>query len=87
MIKEYKISSPAGKAFLDMFGIDEVKFCQAFNDYPRSKPIQNHKVVSRSFNKSAIEKLLRSGIGYGYYMVHHKGSGTNIDIYEIDQGI
>ena len=85
MIKEYKISSPAGKAFLDMFGIDEVKFCQAFNDYPRSKPIQNHKVVSRSFNKSAIEKLLRSGIGYGYYMVHHKGSGTNIDIYEIDQ--
>lgn len=85
MIKGYKISSPAGKAFLDMFGIDEVKFCQAFNDYPRSKPIQNHKVVSRSFNKSAIEKLLRSGIGYGYYMVHHKGSGTNIDIYEIDK--
>ena len=86
MIKEYKISSPAGKAFLDMFGIDEVKFCEAFNNYPRSKPIQNHKVVSRSFNKSAIEKLLRSGIGYGYYMVHHKGSGTNIDIYEIDKG-
>lgn len=86
MIKEYKISSPAGKAFLDMFGIDEVKFCESFNNYPRSKPIQNHKVVSRSFNKSAIEKLLRSGIGYGYYMVHHKGSGTNIDIYEIDKG-
>jgi len=85
MIKEYKISSPAGKAFLDMFGIDEVKFCESFNSYPRSKPIQNHKVVSRSFNKPAIEKLLRSGIGYGYYMVHHKGSGTSIDIYEIDK--
>lgn len=85
MIKGYNISSPAGKAFLDMFGIDAVKFCESFNNYPRSKPIQNHKVVSRSFNKSAIEKLLRSGIGYGYYMVHHKGSGTNIDIYEIDR--
>ena len=85
MIKDYNISSQAGKAFLDMFGIDEVKFCEAFNNYPRSKPIQNHKVVSRSFNKSAIEKLLRSGIGYGYYMVHHKGSGTNIDVYEINQ--
>ena len=85
MIKEFKISSPAGKAFLDMFGIDEVKFCESFNNYPRSKPIQNHKVVSRSFNKTAIEKLLRSGIGYGYYMVHHKGSGTNIEIYEIDK--
>lgn len=85
MIKKYKITSQAGKAFFDMFGIDEVKFCESFNNYPRSKPIQNHKIVSRDFNKSAIEKLLRSGIGYGYYMVHHKGSGTNIDIYEIDQ--
>jgi hypothetical protein len=85
MIKNYKITSAAGKAFFDMFGIDEVKFCESFNNYPRNKPIQNHKVTSTTFNSSAIEKLLRSGIGYGYYMVHHKGSGTNIDIYEIDR--
>lgn len=85
MIKDYKISSPAGKVFMDMFGIDEMKFCESFNNYPRSKPIQNNKVVSRKYNKAAIEKLLRSGIGYGYYMVHHKGSGTNVDVYEIDK--
>lgn len=85
MIKNYKITSSAGKAFFDMFGIDEIKFCESFNNYPRSKPITNHKVISRNFNSSAIEKLLRSGIGYGYYMVHHKGSGTSVDIYEIDK--
>jgi hypothetical protein len=85
MIKNYKITSPAGKVLMGMFGIDELKFCEAFNTYPRSKPIQNHKEVSTTFNKSAIEKLLRSGIGYGYYMVHHKGSGTKVDVYEIDE--
>lgn len=85
MIKDYKITSPAGKVFLQMFGMDEIKFCEAFNTYPRTKPIANHKVISRDYDSSAIQKLLRSGIGYGYYMVHHKGTGTNIDIYEIDQ--
>ena len=85
MIKDYKISSPAGKVFMDMFGIDELKFCESFNNYPRQKPIQNNKQVSKKYNKAAIEKLLRSGIGYGYYMVHHKGSGTNVDVYEIDK--
>lgn len=85
MIKNYKITSPAGKVFMDMFGIDELKFCESFNNYPRQKPIQNNKQVSRKYNKTAIEKLLRSGIGYGYYMVHHKGSGTNVDVFEIDK--
>jgi len=85
MIKQYKITSQAGKAFLDMFGMDEIKFCESFNNYPRTKAITNYAVSSTDFNKASIEKLLRSGIGYGYYMVHHKGSGTKIDIYEIDR--
>ena len=35
-------------------------------------------------NKTAIQKLLQSGIGYGYHMIHNT-SGNTIDAYEIDK--
>ena len=70
-----------------MFGIDDKsnmkKFCESFVDYPRSKPIQGYKVPVKG-NKTAIQKLLQSGIGYGYYMIHNT-SGNTIDAYQIDK--
>ena len=60
------------------------KFCESFADYPRKKAIKDHVFKSITFNQSAIEKLLRSGIGYGYWMVHNT-KGTTIDWYEIDE--
>ncbi len=86
-MKNYKIDAVAGKRFLEIFGIDPVRFCQAFVDYPRSSPIPNHMEVSNTYDKSAIELLLKSGIGRGYTMVHNTGSRGNaygVKVYDID---
>ena len=58
------------------------KFCESFTNYPRTKAITDHVFKPTTYNQSAIEKLLRSGIGYGYWMVHNT-KGTTIDWYEI----
>jgi len=88
-ISEYKVTTEAGLDFLKMFGMADnedaiKKFCESFVNYPRTKAITNHIFKPSTFNQSAIEKLLRSGIGYGYWMVHNT-KGTTIDWYEIDQ--
>jgi len=88
-ISQYKVTTQGGLDFLKMFGMadDEdaiKKFCESFVNYPRTKAITNHIFKSTTFNQSAIEKLLRSGIGYGYWMVHNT-KGTTIDWYEIDK--
>ena len=86
-LRAYSIQQKAGLRFLETFGIDPVRFCQSFADYPRSAPIPNHVEVSRTFDKTAIELLLRSGIGRGYTMVHNTGTRGNaygVDIYDID---
>ena len=63
---------------------DIKKFCESFVEYPRITAIQNHIVKPTTYDTSGIEKLLRSGIGYGYWMVHNT-QGTNIDWYEISK--
>ena len=88
-ISEYKVTTQGGLDFLKMFGMADdddaiEKFCESFVDYPRSKPIEDHAFKSINYNQSAIEKLLRSGIGYGYWMVHNT-KGTTIDWYEINK--
>lgn len=88
-ISQKKVTTDGGLTFLKMFGMADddaaiEKFCESFADYPRKKAIKDHVFKSVTFNQSAIEKLLRSGIGYGYWMVHNT-KGTTIDWYEIDK--
>ena len=88
-ISEYRVTTQAGLDFLKMFGMADnedaiKKFCESFVNYPRTKAITDHIFKPSTFNQSAIEKLLRSGIGYGYWMVHNT-KGTTIDWYEIDK--
>jgi hypothetical protein len=86
-LKSYNIKAAAGKRFLEIFGIDPVRFCQSFADYPRSSPIPNHMEVSRTYDKSAIEALLKSGIGRGYTMIHNTGTRGNahgVKVYDVD---
>ena len=84
-IENNKVTSQGGLDLMSMFGIDDnFKFCQSFKGAPRTEAIPNHVQVSTSYNGSAIQKLLRSGIGYGYWMVHNT-KGTTVDWYEIDQ--
>jgi len=85
-IQNYNITTKGGLAFLKMFGLDTPeyinKFCESFDDYPRKKPIPNHAVPIKDYDKTAVQNLLKSGIGYGYWMVHNT-KGTTIDAYQI----
>ena len=88
-ISQKRITTDGGLTLLKMFGMADnedaiKKFCESFVDYPRTKAITDHIFRPTTYNQSAIEKLLRSGIGYGYWMVHNT-KGTTIDWYEIDK--
>ena len=86
-ISQGTVTTDGGLTFLRMFGMADddaaiKKFCESFTNYPRTKAITDHVFKPTTYNQSAIEKLLRSGIGYGYWMVHNT-KGTTIDWYEI----
>jgi len=51
---------------LELFGIDNKRFCTIFNDKVKTK---GGKVTTRP-NAAAIKTLLESGIGYGYHVIH-----------------
>ena len=42
------------------------------------------RVRPRNANKSALQRLLLTGIGYGYWMVHRKGK--KVEFYEMTAG-
>ena len=85
-IESYKVTTSGGLLFMKMFGMtsdaDMEAFCDSFVDYPRKSAIKNHKQEKRNADTSAIQKLLQSGIGYGYWMVHNT-KGTTLDCYKI----
>jgi hypothetical protein len=82
-MKDYNLNDTA-KNIIEVFGIDETKFCDTFNNYPHSGKITGYEQdVTNSCNKNAMNKLLRQMMGYGYVMVHGKGVGK-VDIYEVD---
>ena len=78
-INEGEIKDRDGKKLLDMFGIDNKRFCTIFNPDVKT---ESGKVVTRP-NARALKKLLASGIGYGYHVIHKIGS--NIDSYKMDR--
>lgn len=64
-IQNNSIRNANGRKLLNLFGIDEATFCSVFNG--------NHKgSIDRrpKFNKAAMVKLLQSGIGYNYHIIH-----------------
>lgn len=82
-MKDYNLNDTA-KNIIEVFGIDENKFCDTFNNYPHSGKISGYEQdVTNTCNKNAMNKLLRQMMGYGYVMVHGKGVGK-VDIYEVD---
>ena len=88
-ISQGNVTTQGGLDFLKMFGMADdqaaiKKFCESFTNYPRTTPIKNHIFTPTTFQTSAIKKLLRSGIGYGYWMVHNT-KDTTIDWYEINE--
>ena len=71
-----------GNAIFDMFAIDRIEYANVFNKYGKGYKGKKVDVTSKA-NKSAIEDLLQYAIGYGYYMVHAKGS--TVDCYEMSK--
>ena len=72
------ITTQSGLNLLKMFDIDPVLFCKSFQ--PRNSALPN--MIATNIDKGEIKKLLKSGIGYGYWMVHNDGKGK-IDWYEM----
>lgn len=79
----------AGMKYLNMFGIDPNDFIQVFKGYTGKQAtattVQNHKrtINLDSEAKQALQNLIASGVGYGYWMVHY--TGTDLHCYEVDQ--
>lgn len=77
-----------GQEYLNMFGIDHAKFLDVFNKFEKgigSPMVENHIQNTKLDNagKNALEELVASGVGYGYWMVHYTGS--KLEVYEIDK--
>ena len=64
-IKENKITNKNGKMLLDMFGIDPVLFCMVFNG-----KLTKGQTKTNTIDDAMLGKLLKSGIGHGYTIVH-----------------
>lgn len=82
-----KITNKDAKKLLRMFGIDERRFVEIFTKYDpktatrkgkKEKSIVNASIIA---DKSALQRLLLTGIGYGYWMVHRKGK--QVEFYEM----
>lgn len=65
------IKNAGGIALMDMFGIDNAIFCSVFNGtMKRGMSVD----TTRKINRTSLENLIKSGIGYGFHMIHKKGS-------------
>ena len=73
-MKKNKITTPAGKAILEAFSINEKMFCDVFNKYGKNK--DKFPSVKIKPNMSALKSLLSTGIGSDYWMVHGQPGGA-----------
>ena len=78
--------APAGKTLLDMFNIDEKPFIDIFKNYGKGgsglKPYKFDTTLSNS-QKTALEKLIYTGVGHGYYMAHFISG--RFEFYKVDE--
>jgi len=78
-INEGEIKNKDGRKLLDLFGIDNKRFCTIFNPDVKT---EGGKETTKP-NKRALKTLLKSGIGYGYHVIH-KMRG-DIESYKMDK--
>jgi len=76
-----------GQEYLNMFGIDQQKFLDVFANYgtKNGPTVENHieDTTLDNSGKAALQEMIKSGVGYGYWMVHYTGS--KLECYEIDK--
>jgi hypothetical protein len=81
-IKKGQITNSNGKQLLSTFGINNKTFCEVFNKYPKGDFSSKNGPTSK-YDAAALQNLIQSGIGSGYYMVW--GSGSDYKFYKIDE--
>ena len=64
-IKNNNIKNANGKKLLKLFGIDETLFCDVFNGR-----LERGEAVKTKVDRPKMQKLLKSGIGEGYHIIH-----------------
>lgn len=85
-IKKGIISDLKGQALLDLFGIDNVKFCAIFNSYTgKGSGKESVDVTKLLKNSSKFKDFMESVIGFGYISVHKHGN--NIHILEMTEKV
>ena len=76
-----------GQTYLNLFGIDHQKFLDVFAKYGQGNgPTVETHIENRTLSpsdKQALQDMIKSGVGYGYWMCHYTGS--ELKFYEIDQ--
>lgn len=77
-IKMGQVKNKEGQNLLDLFGINNRDFCAVFNG-----TLKRSYKATPNVNMSKLQKLIQSGIGYGYDVLHKKPSG--IHHYQVDQ--
>jgi len=72
------VTNKDGLAILNMFNINNEKFCEIFNSYGDKTKME--KFSEDTFNhidKDALQDLIKSGVGYGYHLIHKVSSGIH----------
>lgn len=69
-IKSGLIQNVDGKKLLDLFNIKAPLFCDVFNGNLQTGITENVWNNMQPAQKNALEKLLASGIGHGYHVLH-----------------
>lgn len=72
-IKNGMITNQHGKILLDMVGVENHRFCSTFNSYGGKLTTRGgfeDVNVTNKIDKRRLQKFLKSGIGYGFHLVH-----------------
>jgi len=72
--KANKLINSNAHILLDMFGMSEAKFIATFESYNVGKIFKEKENTYGNINKMVLQNFIKSGIGYGYHMVHLLGS-------------
>jgi hypothetical protein len=78
-MKSGLVKNPNGVSLLKMLGIDNARFCATFNQYDPANKVKSSvgggmDNVTNTVDKGVLQEFLKSGIGYGFVLVHKQGS-------------
>ena len=78
--------APAGQTLLDMFNIDQQPFINIFKKWGKGGSGLSPHIIKTTLSKdqqTALEALIFSGVGYGYWMAHFRKG--KFEFYEVDE--